>query len=391
MLAVLQPRRLLAVLLAVAVLAAGLVATAPRTTRAAPDSGTRRVRVNVRAALSGAGSADIALVDQVTPRPSTGGKKMLCVDGEFYRRAGRDIAQNVTDRARAGLPVVFVGGDIDGLSLSLGGPCEGAAGTGAGPATPVGALKLTPGPDGQPVFNGFRVVGDSADIRSTMAGLRCWLQEVDQPRAIRANANWYPRAWFRLYSGDSLQPHGKMCIDRYYYRLANDGNAAYDYISAEIRYEQMSGQAAYRQNWKNEWAYQYCNVKTYQPKNLLLRYGPSSTVGQTSTSFSLGVTGSEKGVGLGATYSQGYSQPDVTCANSSDLGRGYTSHRWTIDRNSITAVTTFVADSSGFTYRHTASDGLASHYEKFQSQWRQYHWYGDKWHWSSWTRQVSGL
>ncbi len=378
----------MAALLALAVLAAGLMAARPQPAGAAAPAAPR---LNVRAALAGAGSSDLALVDQVTPRPSTQGKKMLCVDGSFYGRAGENVADGVREKARTGTPVVFIGGDIDPLSLSLGGPREGASNAAAEPAIEVAALKLTPGTGGQPVFNGFRVVGSSADMRSAMAGLRQWLQEVEQPRPVRADANWTRRAWFRLYSGDSLEPHGKMCIDRYYYRLANDGNPAYDYISAEIRYEQMSGQAAYAQNWKNEWAYQYCNVKTYQPNNVLLRYGPGSTVGQVSTSYSLGVTGSERGLGLGATYSQGYSQPDVTCANSSDLGSGYTKHKWSIGKNSITATSTFLADSSGFTYRHTASEGSASHYEKFQSQWKQYHWYGNKWYWASWTRQVSGL
>ena len=383
------PRRLLAVLLTLAVLAAGLAAVRPQTARAASASGASRV--SVRAALAGTGSGDIALVDQVTPRPSTNGKRILCVDGDYYSKAARDTVQNVREKARAGTPVVFIGGDINSLSLTLGGPVEGAANASAKPAAEIGALKLTPGPDGQPVFNGFRVVGGSTDVRSAMSGLRRWLAEVEQPGTVQADANWYRRAWFRLYSGDSVGPYGKMCIDRYYYRLSNDGNASFDYISAEIRYEQMSGQAAYGQNWKNEWAYQYCNVKTYQPGNTLLRYGPSSTVGQVSTSYSLGVTGSEKGVGLSATYSQGYSQPDVTCSNSSDLGGGYTRHKWSIGQSSTTATSTFVADSSGFTYQHAASDGLASHYEKFQSQWKQYHWYGDKWHWASWTRQVSGL
>ncbi len=392
MVAVLEPRRLLAVILALAVLASGLVALRPQTARAAKTaSAAGASRVSVRAALAGAGSADIALVDQVTPRPSTEGKRMLCVDGDFYGKAGKDIVENVREKARGGTPVVFIGGDIDGLSLSLGGPFEGAANAAAEPATEVGALKLTPGAGGQPVFNGFRVAGGSADVRSAMAGLRQWLKEVDQPKAVQADANWYRRAWLRLYSGDSFDPHGKMCIDRYYYRLSNDGNPAYDYISVEIRYEQMSGQAAYGENWKNEWAYQYCNVKTYQPNNTLLRYGPTSTVGQVSTSYSLGVTGSEKGVGVGATYSQGYSQPDVTCTNSSDLGGGYTRHKWSIGKSSITATSTFVADSSGFTYQHAASEGLASHYEKFQSQWKQYHWYGDSWYWASWTRQVSNI
>lgn len=378
----------MAVFIALAVLAAGLTAVRPEPARAAR---TAIPRMNVRAALAGAGSSDLALVDQVTPRPSTQGKKMLCVDGSFLGRAGKDIVENVRERARAGTPVVFIGGDIDALSLSLGGPIEAASSADAEPATEVAALKLTPGANGQPVFNAFRVVGGTADMRSAMTGLRQWVQEVERPRAVRADANWRRRAWFRLYSGDSLDPHGKMCIDRYYYRLADDGNPAYDYISVEIRYEQMSGQAAYGENWKNEWASQYCNVRTYQPNNTLLRYGPGSTVGQVSTSYSLGVTGSERGIGLGATYSQGYSQPDVTCTNSSDLGSGYTKHKWSIGKSSITATSTFVADSSGFTYQHLASEGAASHYEKFQSQWKQYHWYGDKWYWASWSRQVSGL
>ncbi len=388
MVAIFEPRRLVSVMLALALLAAGLVAIRPATARAAAP-GTPAV--NVRAALAAAGSGDIALVDRVTPRPSTEGKKMLCVDGAFYSRAADDIVENVREKARAGTPVVFIGGDIDPLGLSLGGPSEGAASAAAEPAAKVAALKLTPGADGQPVFNGFRVAGGSVDTRSAMTGLRQWLKELEQPKAVRADSNWYRRAWFRLYSGDSLNPYGKMCIDRYYYKLTNDGNPTFDYVSVEIRYEQMSGQAAYSQNWKNEWAYQYCNVKSYQPNNTLLRYGPSSTVGQVSTSYSLGVTGSERGVSLGATYSQGYSQPDVTCVNSSDLGGGYTRHKWNIGKNSVTAASTFVADSSGFTYQHAASEGPASHYEKFQSQWKQYHWYGDKWYWASWSRQISGL
>lgn len=392
MLAILETRRLLAVIFTLAILAGALVATQPQSAGAAnAPSNTGTSTINVRAALAGAGSADIALVDQLTPKPSVEGKRILCVDGGFYGKAGKDVLDHVKEKVRAGTPVVFIGGDIDSLALTLDGPSEGAANAAAEPAMEFAALKLTPGPAGQPVFNGFRAIGDTRNLRSNMAGLREWLQEVDKPKAVQANGNWYQRAYLRLYSANSFDPHGKMCIDRYYYRLSNDGNAAYDYISVEIRYEQMSGQAAYGENWKNEWAYQYCNVKTYQPNNSLLRYGPTSTVGQVSTSYSLGVTVTEKGAGVSATYSQGYSQPDVTCANSSDLGGGYTKHKWSMGRDSITAMTTFAVESSGFTYRHTASEGLASHYEKFQSQWKQYHWYGDKWFWASWTRQVSNL
>ncbi len=392
MLAILERRRLFAVVLTLALLAGCVLLALPRDAMAAdPLSTVAASKINVRAALAGAASADIALVDQVTPRPSIEGKSILCVDGDFYAKAGNDVVNDVKEKARGGTPVVFIGGDINGLSLSLGGVCEAAANAETEPQVEFAALKLTPGADGQPVFNGFVAPRGSQNIRSTMTGVREWLKKVDEPKAVEADGNWYQRGYFRLYSEDTLSPHGKMCIDRYYYRVSNDQNPTLDFISVEIRYEQMSGQSAYGANWKNEYAYQYCNVKTYQgANNSLLRYGPTGYVGSVTTSFTLGVTASEN-PGVTATYGRAYTQPDVACVNYSDLGGGYTKHKWNISRDSDVATSTFVAESNGFTYSHVQSGGLASHYERFESRWKQYHWYGDDWYKAWWDRQVSNI
>ncbi len=234
MLAILERRRLFAVVFTLVLLAGCLLVAQPQIAGAENPSTTGvPAKINIRAALAGAASADIALVDQVTPKPSLQGKSILCVDGDFYAKAGNDVVNDVKEKARGGTPVVFIGGDINGLSLSMGGICEAAANAETEPLVGFAALKLTSGVDGQPVFNNFVAPRGSENVRSTMTGVREWLKKVDEPKTVQANGNWYLRYYSQIYTGDAWYPYGRVLLNRYYYRLNNDFNPNWDFISVE--------------------------------------------------------------------------------------------------------------------------------------------------------------
>jgi hypothetical protein len=392
MLAILKPGRLFAVILTLALLAGCLLVTQPQSAKAADAPSTAATsKINVRAALAGAGSADIALVDQVTPRPSIEGKSILCVDGDFYGYAGNAVVDNVKEKARGGIPIVFVGGDINELCLSLGGPQDVALDPEGRPVKEFGALKLTKGADGQTVFNYFRSSDGNSNPGCTMAAVREWLEEVDKPKRVRANDQYTQFAYMRYYTYDDLKPYGKQLVDRYYYQLKNDGVSALDFFTVDIFYEVVSGQAAYTKNWKNRWASLEANVVQYQPSNTLLRYSPlGGASGQVSESYTLGVSYGESGLNFSAQYGVTYTQPDVVLQNSGDTGSGLFRLKWTINKNAPAADGTFASSGIGFTYANPASTGsYAKHWEKWETQWCQYHWYGNKYYNCSLSRAMS--
>lgn len=392
MLVILQPKRLFAAVMAVALMLSFFVCMfGPNIDVVQADSNSANKgtpNFNVRANMAGPHMSQVALVDRVTPKPSMNGKDILCVDGDFYRKAKKDVIENVKAKALNGTPVVFVGGDINELCESIHAPQEGSVDMKE--QVEFAALKVLPGPLGEPHFAAIRVQQGSKDLSDSINLVRDWMDDINKTK-VQSNPEWEWAVYTsRLWSDTYCEPHGRMCIDRTYNKLRDDGDSYWNYVSTEIQYDQESGKGALGNRWINQWIFQYCKVNYYQSSNELLRYGPYGSDSGGSVGYSLGVNASDNGCGVSAGFDRTWNIPDVECVNTTSKGNGYTRHQWYVDSSSTIAGSTLAVDSS-FSHRYPQSLGYSKHYEKFESRWKEppLHWWDSTYYYWAWyTRWV---
>lgn len=300
---------------------------------------------NLRAVVSDIQSLNVAIVDQVTPSPSTDGKDMLFVDGSFYSQKGNNkVAEYVQSQALSGMPVVVIGSGYEDLCdrLDLYGydlkpQCKNDDG-GEYHDVPIAfrGVKVFPWkiPNGLPFCAYLSVMGDSNQLTSGVnESIVEWsehissLQAPDYTEVSKSEASemglmldgggassWERVIDFTVSTGTAWSPHGRVNMYLLIKKLFNDMNPSYNYYSFIINKQFVPGDAAWGNNWRTSYSKLYHDVDDYfsggWPWQELISHGPTTTTGQEHVSFSIG-TGE---VGL----SLGYDIPDVVVHDLSD-------------------------------------------------------------------------
>jgi len=333
-------------------------------------------------------SAGFALANSATPMPSTAGTNGLFVDGSFYSQAGANVHSYLLAQALSGLPIVMVGPGLDQLLTELGIKgreiqYEVIRGVKVPVPIEATALRILPQrlPDGSLVPAIDQVMGDANHPDSKLVPtVSAWITETSSITQASAPLSaslaatmgissvsaadapyWAITATYQLDTGDLYSPHGRFGTNTIIWRLENDNDPNHDYRSVEVIQDINSGRYLYGSTWNNSMMRVWCDLTAYQSDALLLKWGPTTTGGSSTTGVTIGLND--------VSLSWSYSTTDVTVKDKSVLGSQHFEIQHNISRNSSCGKNSYEAEP-GFTFR--VNEGTASFMVWKQAQWAKY-------------------
>lgn len=369
----------------------------------AATSAAQSSEVSVRSALNAEKVLNAALVDAATPTPAIDGKAMLFVDGSFYTQADAEVTDRVRSAAQGGMPVLVVGPGLADLCQRLGvGYSKVRYRTESGitdAPIAVSVLRLLPCQvqGGSPVPAIIQVAGDMNNPRSA---IRCALGELNglaswaNPQAkipaqstgngattlatLDSPGNWVTSYYAEYSSGDSWK-QGRLNIHRTYSKLLDDGSSTYDWRDVKLTMQIVPGNEYRSNGWLNNWTDAKTVVNAVTTTNHLIDYKPTTTLGQSTISFNVGITAGSQGAAITASMGGSYTVSDVRVQDSSDFYA---------ERFQLKHLFNPCSDVGHFTYLHEpifcfrCTDGWSPYIgEEFRTQWAKY----DRWGWHYWT------